>query len=103
MARLVRGCPTPQPSEGAGEPETNSSVPQQEEQPDASEGKVIVDYDLHIDYERSDPKNEPVAQEKKDENSDAEYANMEVSQAGTFHLRMMPCNVLQRIQQVLRE
>ena len=38
MARSVRGCPTPCPPEGTGEPETNVSVPQQEEQLDAAEG-----------------------------------------------------------------
>ena len=55
MARPVRGCPTPQPPEGTGKPEKNLSVPQQEEQPDAAEGKVIVDYNLDIDYEGSEP------------------------------------------------
>ena len=43
MARLVMEHPMPQPPEGSGEPQTNPSVPQQEEQPDATEGKVIVD------------------------------------------------------------
>ena len=82
------------------EPETNVSVPRQELQPDVIDGKVIADYDLDVNYEGSEPKNESVAQEKKEENSDAEYANMEIPQEGTFHQRMMPHNVLQRIQRV---
>ena len=48
----------------------------------------------------SEPKNEPVAQEKKDEKFDTEYANMDIPHAGTFHWRMMPCNVLKRFQWV---
>ena len=51
MTRLVRGCLTPQPEEGAKEPETNSSVPQQEEQRDATQGKVIADYNPDLGYE----------------------------------------------------
>ena len=39
MARLVRGCLTPWPPEGASEPETNPSVPQWEEQSDATNAK----------------------------------------------------------------
>ena len=58
--------------EGAEEPETNSSVPQQEGQSDAKEGEVIADYDLDIDYEGSDPKNKLVAQAEKEEDPDAE-------------------------------
>ena len=71
MARPVRGCLTPQPPEGAGESATNPCVPKQEEQPDATEGKVIVDYNPNIDYEGSEPEIEPVAQEEKEETSDA--------------------------------
>ena len=84
--------------EGTEELKMNPSVPQQEEQTDATEGKVIIDYDLDIDYDGSEPKNEPVAQEEKEENSNAEYVNMEMTCGGTFHQRMMPCNVMQRIQ-----
>ena len=94
MARPVRGCPTPQPLEGTGEPETNSSAPQQEEQSDAAEGKVIVDCNLDVDYEGSEPENESVAQEKKEESYNAEYANMDIPRDRTFHQRMMPCNIL---------
>ena len=64
--------------EGAEEPETNPSVPQQEEQPDASEGKVIADYDPDVDYEGSEPKNEPVTQEEKEEDPDKKDAFMEI-------------------------
>ena len=54
MARTMRGCPTAwSQTEGAEEPETD---PQQEEQPDATEGTVIVDYDLNIVYEESEPR-----------------------------------------------
>ena len=34
------------------------------------------------------------------ENSNVEHANMEIPWAGTFHQRMMPCNIMQRIQWV---
>ena len=84
MARLVRGCLTAcSQSEDAKEPETNPSVPQQEEHPDATEGKVMVDYNPNIDYYLSEPRNEPVAQEEKEENSDAEHGNMEIPPKGT--------------------
>ena len=36
-------------------------------------------YDPNINYEESESKNEPLAQEEKEENSDAEYVNMEIS------------------------
>ena len=50
----MRRCLTaPWQPEGAGEPETNLSVPQQEAQPDAAESEVIVDYGSDIDYEGS--------------------------------------------------
>ena len=88
MARPVRGQPTPWPPEGAEEPDIN---PQQEEQPDATEGNVVADYNLDVDYEGSEPKNEPVTQEEVEKNSNAEYAKMEVLQDGTFCQRMMPC------------
>ena len=77
MARPVRGSPTSQPPEGTGEHETNPSVPQQKEQPDAAEGKVI-DYNLDLDYEGSESENEQAAQEEQEENSDAEYANINI-------------------------
>ena len=61
MARLVRGCPIARSQqEGAEEPERD---PQQEGQPDATHGKDITDYDPDVDYEGSEPKVEPVAQD----------------------------------------
>ena len=49
MTSTVRGHPTAwsQP-EGTEEPQTNSSVSQQEEWPDTAEGKVKADYDKDI-------------------------------------------------------
>ena len=95
MVRIMRGYPTAwsQP-EGAEGPETNAIIPQQEYQPDTTEGKVIADYGLDIEYEGSEPKNEPDVQEEKEENSDAEYVNMEVPCDETFCQRMMPHNVM---------
>ena len=97
MTRPVRGCLPPWPLESVAEPVTNPSVPQQEKQPDITQNEVIVDYDLDIEYEVSEPKNEPVAQAEEEENSDAEYAHREIPQAGTFCHIMMPHDVLQRI------
>ena len=51
MARPVRGHPTPWPKGAPEEPETNPSVPQQEEQSDTREGKVIADFNPDVDYE----------------------------------------------------
>ena len=85
---------------GTEEPEKNPSVPQQEEQPDATEGKVIVDYILDVDYEGSETKNATVALEEEEENSVTEYVCIEIPHEGTFHQRMMPCNVILRIQWV---
>ena len=60
MTKIVRGCPTAQSQPESGkEPETNPSVLQQEKHPDATEGKVIADYNLDIYYKGSEPKNEP--------------------------------------------
>ena len=79
MAKPMRRYTMPQSWQGGTEePETNTSVPQQEKQPDAAEGKVIIDYNPDVDYEGSEPKNEPVAWEEKEENSDTEYANIEM-------------------------
>ena len=78
MVRPVRGCLTAWlQQEGAEDPQTKPSVPWQEEQPEATEGKVIADYDLDVDYESegSDPEIKPVDEE--DENSDTEYVKME--------------------------
>ena len=88
MARPVRECLTSRPQqEGAEEPERN---PQQEEQSDAAEGKVIADYDPDIDYEGSEPKVEPDAREQREIDSDAEHVKMEMPREGTLHQKMMP-------------
>ena len=51
----------------AEEPETNISVPQQEEHRDAREGDIIADYDLDIYYEPegSQPEIKPVNEEEE--------------------------------------
>ena len=80
MTRLVRGCLTPRPQQkGATEPERD---PQKEEQPDASEGKIIADYDLDVDYEGSKPEVEPDAQEQREVDPDAEYAAWKFPEMG---------------------
>ena len=56
--------------ESAEEIETNPSVPKKEEQPNATKGKVLVDYNPDIDYPGLELKNEPDAQEEKEENTD---------------------------------
>ena len=68
MARSMSGCSTAQPQQGGEkEPETNPTVPQQEGQPHATEGKVIADYNLDEDYksEGSDPEIKPVEEVEK--------------------------------------
>ena len=59
---------------------------------------VIVDYKPDIDYkpEGSDPVNEPDTQEKE-ENSNTEYARIEILQQGTLHKRSMNSKVTERI------
>ena len=73
----MRGCLTLLPQGGAEEPDTNLSVPQQEEHRDAREGEV-VDHNPDLDYksEGSDPDIKAVDEEE--ENSEAEHANMEL-------------------------
>ena len=82
MARTAKEHPTTwlQP-ECKNKHEINPSVPQQEEQTDATEGKDIVDFNSNVDYEGSEPKNKPVAQQQKEEDS---YAKIELPQDGTF-------------------
>ena len=80
VVKTVSGCPTVQSQpEVIEEPETNPSFPQQEEQTDAVEGKIIADYKLDVGYEPegSDPENKPDAQEEE-ENSNAHYVKMEL-------------------------
>ena len=88
MARPVRGCPTARSQqEGIEEPKRD---PQQEDQPDATEGKDIAGYDLDVDYEGSEPEVKQSAQEQKEVDPDAEYAEMEIPQDGILRKRMMP-------------
>ena len=95
----MRECLTAQlQPEDAEDPETNSSVPQQEEQPVATE-----DIDLEVAYEGSEPENVSDAQEEKEKNSDTKYSNMEIPHDQTFCQWMMHCNVLQKIQHVHQE
>ena len=68
-------------------PEYNATVPEKEEHPDSTKGKVIADYNLDVDYEGSGPHNELNAQEEKEE--DAEYAKMEIPHSRTFHQRII--------------
>ena len=76
MARLLRGCPTARSQEeGIEEPERDS---QQEDQPDATAGEDIVDYNPDLDYDGSEPEVEQSAQEQREVDPDAEYANMEI-------------------------
>ena len=70
MARPVRGCPTARSQqEGIEEPERD---PQQEDQPDATGGEDIADYDLDVDYEGSEPEVKQSAQEQRKVDHDAE-------------------------------
>ena len=69
----IRGCPTPHlKSEGKDEPETILSATQQKGQPGATEGRDIADYDLDVDNEGSEPKVEPVTQEQREVDPNAE-------------------------------
>ena len=101
MARLMRECPLPWSQQGcADESETNASVSQQWGQADATSGEAIADYNPDINYkpEGSDPDIEAVHEEE--ENSDAEYAKMELPQSGILHQRTMNCKVAERIKRV---
>ena len=89
MARPVKRCPTPLLPEGTGEPETNVSAGGTTR---CNRGQSHSRLNLDIDYEGSKPANEPVAQEHEEENFDAEYANMEIPQAGT-HCRQAVDNL----------
>ena len=101
MARPVRGCLTPQPQQGGTkEPETNTSVPQQEEQIDASEGKDIDDYDAHLDNKPEGLAPEIKAVDEDKENSDTEYAKIELPHDEILHQRKMNCKVAEKIKRV---
>ena len=60
------------------EHQANPSFPQQEEQSDATEGEVIVDYGPDVEYkpEESDPEIKQVDEAEAKLNSDANYAKL---------------------------
>ena len=98
MASTMRGHPTArlQPK-GTEETETNTSVPQEEEQADATESKVIANYKLEVDYkpERSNPEIKPVNHvEEGMMHSDTEYAKMEIFHEGTFKQHITHQNMI---------
>ena len=79
MARPVRGCLTPWPQKGGTkEHEKNISVPQQEGQTDTAEGEKGADNNLDMNYEPDGSDPDIKAVNKEEENSDAEYAKMEL-------------------------
>ena len=86
-----------QSQECVTEPERD---PQQEEQPDAAEGKVIADYNPDADYEESGPKVQPDAQEQREVDPDSEYSKIEIPRDGTFHQKMMPWEMYMGVLQV---
>ena len=98
MARSVRGCLIPWPQGGAEEAETNPSAPQQEQQRDTREGKVIAYYNLDLHYKPEGSNPDIKAVNEEEENFDAEYAKL--PQDGTLHQRTMNCKVAGRIKQV---
>ena len=76
MARPLSGRPTARSQqEGVEEHERD---PQQGEQPDATGGKDIADYDPDIDCEGPEPEVEQSAQEQREVDPDAEFAEMEI-------------------------
>ena len=89
-----RGCPKPwSQSKNEDKPEIHLNDPQQEEHPDATKGRDIAGYNLHVDYEGSEPKVEPVAHEQRKVNPDAKYAKMKMPRSETFRQRMLPLDV----------
>ena len=88
MARPVRVHLAPRPQQESVEVPVRD--PQQEEQSDPAEGKVIADYGPDVDYEGSEPEVEPDAQEQREVNSDTEYAKMKLPRDETLCQRMMP-------------
>ena len=76
MTRLMRGCPTARSQkEGVEVPERD---PQQEDQPDATEGRDMEEYNLDVVHEESEPRVKQSAPEQRDIHPDAEHANMEI-------------------------
>ena len=70
---------TPLPQDSTEEPETNPTVPLQDKQRDARESKDMADYDLDVDYEPEGSEPDIKAVNEEEENSDTEYAKMELS------------------------
>ena len=90
MMRTMRGRPTTWlQSKGKDEPETIINTPHQEGHPDTAKGRDIADYTPDIDYEGSEPKVEPVAQEQREVDPDEEYAKMEMPRNGTLSQSML--------------
>ena len=81
---------------GTEQPETN----QQEGPTDATRGKALADYDLDIYYKTEISDTDIKAINKEEENSDAEYAKMELLQARKLHQKTMNCKVTERIERV---
>ena len=97
MAMPVRECQTARSQqEGTDESERD---PQQEDQLDTAEGKDTADYDQDVDYEGSEPKVKTVAQDERDVDPDAEYAEMEILHDETLHQRMV---FLEQCMEILR-
>ena len=67
---------------------------------DTISGKAIADYDLDVDYKPKGSDTDIKAVDEKEENSDVEYAKMELPQAMTLHQRTMNCIVTERIKWV---
>ena len=88
MARPVRVCSTARLQRVCAE--ESERDPQQGEQPDATEGEVIADYNPDIDYEGSEPKVETDTQKQREVDPDTEYAKMEMPRSGTLRQRMTP-------------
>ena len=78
MARPMRGHPIAGPQqEGTKEPQTNPSVPWQEEQSDAAE--VVVDYNPDVDQKPEGSDHEIKAVKEVEENSNTEDMKMEAT------------------------
>ena len=65
--------------EYTGESQTNTSVPQQEEQLDGTEDKVVADQNPDVDYKKQGSDPEIKAVNEEEENSYAVYVEMELT------------------------
>ena len=77
MTKLVRRCPTASSLQKGAE--GSKRYPQQEDQPDATEGEDITEYNPEVDYEGSEPKVKQSAQEQREVDPDAEYVKMDIA------------------------